>query len=60
MAAKGALSELLRDQIKSTEDLVQETLLCAKKHRLSVKYLSRLAQEFLQVDSLDLDSDSDS
>ena len=57
MAAKGALSELLRDQSKSTEDLVQETLLCAKKHKLSVKYLSRLAQEFLQVDSLDLDSD---
>ena len=57
MGAKGALSELLRDQSKSTEDLDQETLLCAKKQKLSVKYLSRLAQEFLQADSLDLESD---
>ena len=58
MAAKEALSELLRDQGKPIEKLFHETLLCAKKHKLSVKYLTKLAQEFFKGAFLESESAS--
>ena len=46
---KGAVLALLEDQ---SEELVEQVLLCARKHHLGIEPLARIARELLEVENI--------
>ena len=50
---KGAVLALLKDQTVLSEELVEQVLLCARKHHLGIEPLARIAREFLEAENFE-------